>query len=98
MDLDTLRRTLLQRLESDRRFGLTHLPPAKGTFDLTFLRDAERGSVGDSSGAAVNVTARSTSTLERPVAKTGSLDPPVTAIPLGENITPPNTERPSPGQ
>jgi DNA polymerase len=39
MDLDTLRRTLLQRLESDRRFGMTHLPPAAGAFDLSFLRD-----------------------------------------------------------
>lgn len=39
MDLETLRRTLAQRLESDRRFGLTHLPPAKGAFDLSFLRE-----------------------------------------------------------
>lgn len=39
MDLDTLRRTLLQRLESDRRFGMTHLLPAAGAFDLSFLRD-----------------------------------------------------------
>lgn len=41
MDLETLRRTLVQRLESDRRFGVTHLPPAKGTFDLSFLRDVD---------------------------------------------------------
>lgn len=39
MDLETLRRTLIQRLESDRRFGVTHLPPAKEACDLSFLRD-----------------------------------------------------------
>lgn len=93
MDLDTLRRTLLQRLESDRRFGLTHLPPAKGTFDLTFLRDVERSSVGDSASAAVNAAARVTGTLERPVSTARLSDLPAAAIPLGENITPPNTER-----
>ena len=48
MDLETLRRTLIQRLESDRRFGMTHLPPAKGAFDLSFLRD-----VGEPAGEEV---------------------------------------------
>ena len=39
MDLATLRRTLRQRLESDRRFGMTHLPQAESQFDLSFLRE-----------------------------------------------------------
>lgn len=50
MDLETLRRTLVQRLESDRRFGITHIPPATGEFDLSFLRDV--GEAADDPPAA----------------------------------------------
>jgi DNA polymerase len=92
MDLDTLRRTLLQRLESDRRFGLTHLPQSTGAFDLSFLRDVGESIVVEP-GAAINAAARSTSTIERSTSTTGMLDLPAGVIPSGENITPPNTER-----
>jgi DNA polymerase len=84
MDLDTLRRTLLQRLESDRRFGLTHLPPAQGVFDLSFLRDVGEETKQSDVGAAVNAAARSGETI----AAARSIGD---AIPVGENITPPNT-------
>ncbi len=92
MDLDTLRRTLLQRLESDRRFGLTHLPPPNGTFDLSFLHDVGESNVVERD-AAINAAARGTSTIERSTSTTGMLDLPAGVVPSGENITPPNTER-----
>ena len=93
MNLETLRRTLIQRLESDRRFGVTHLPPSRGAFDLSFLDDvgalvaaAPAGSAAPASRAtkakAAPVTAASKSMYDAVVA---------TAVSAGENITPPNT-------
>lgn len=93
MDLDTLRRTLLQRLESDRRFGLTHLPKPQGSFDLSFLRDVGEGIEAGAEGAAENAAARSTSVVEYAAPTTGLFDLPAAVVPIGENITPPNTER-----
>jgi len=93
MDLDTLRRTLLQRLESDRRFGLTHLPPTKGTFDLSFLRDVGESVDYIEAGAAVNAAARSAATIERVPSSVSQFQMPAAVVPVGENITPPNTER-----
>lgn len=91
MDLETLRRTLVQRLESDRRFGMTHLPPAQGAFDLSFLDD-----VGEPPAAAPS---RIAEVAEAPPAAKSSgaaktmFDAVVdTVLPTGENITPPNTE------
>ncbi|MBA3314392.1 MAG: uracil-DNA glycosylase [Planctomycetaceae bacterium] len=96
MDLDTLRRTLLQRLESDRRFGLTHLPKPQGAFDLSFLRDVGEGLESDEAGAAVSVAARNVAIAPQPVAtpsSAGLFDLPAAVVPVGENIAPPNTER-----
>lgn len=91
MDLDTLRRTLLQRLESDRRFGLSHLPPAQGTFDLSFLRDVEARIAAESANVGVIETMPRAATASNEAS--GLSEIPAAAIPVGENITPPNTER-----
>ncbi|MGC1272551.1 MAG: uracil-DNA glycosylase [Planctomycetaceae bacterium] len=94
MDLETLRRTLVQRLESDRRFGVTHLPPAHGAFDLSFLDD-----VGEPPAATPSRVAEVAKTAPVGLAAKSSgaaktmFDAVVeTVIPTGENITPPNTE------
>ena len=94
MDLETLRRTLIQRLESDRRFGVTHLPPARGAFDLSFLDDVgELVAAAPATGAAS--APRATKAKAAPVTTTSKsvFDAVVaTAVPAGENVTPPNTE------
>ena len=106
MDLDTLRRTLIQRLDSDRRFGMTHLPPARGAFDLSFLRDvgelpAESAPAAVAAAPAKTFTAEVSPTVAvkaSPKALFGDAAPPAAAPPPGaappfERSTAPRDER-----
>ena len=95
MDLDTLRRTLLQRLESDRRFGVTHLAPAGEPFDLRFLDAVGEPAVVATPAVAAGSAKTVASSAAKPQAAVGTLfeAPAGPGIPSGPNITPPNSER-----
>lgn len=96
MDLDTLRRTLLRRLESDRRFGITHLSPSKGEFDLSFLNGFAQPAPTDAT--EVKAAVKEFTAVVSPASSangTGGLFDvsKIINIPVGESVTPPNQQR-----
>jgi DNA polymerase len=97
MDLETLRRTLIQRLESDRRFGVTHLPPAKGAFDLSFLRDVgEPAAEAPAPGVTAAVKDFTAVVSPAVVVKTppkALFDEPAAKVPVSGAVAGPNAER-----
>ncbi len=98
MDLATLRRLVLRRLESDRRLGMTHLPRGEAGFDLSFLEDVATREAAIEQKAALRAASSpaTASGGKAPVAaktRTASAGLPAPElIPTGENITPPNEE------
>lgn len=98
VDLATLRRLVLRRLESDRRLGMTHLPRSAGSFDLSFLDDvAVREAAIQEKAAlrAASVPAASAGVAPTVAGRAGVAGgglPVPESIPTGKNITPPNTE------
>ena len=110
MDLETLQRTLVQRLESDRRYGVTHLSPAAAAFDLSFLTDMQRHAkpaadetaavpvkppVMGGIAAAASKPVTPSPTVAKPAGRGALFEvEAATAIPGGVNVSPPN-EAPS---